>query len=88
MSKLRLLLIILFAILLVQVIPAMADGPDHRPELWEVAATGQPTHPVLRPTMTAVPYPYPAPDPAPYPYPAPAKSGVSWIGRLRSLIEP
>lgn len=76
-------------VLLLQVGPSLAQGPDHRPEPWELTATAeaggsaphQPVRPTrVQPTATVQPYPIETPDP----YPMPEQSGgfVEWLRRL------
>jgi len=91
MKKITKCLFVLLAIvLLVQVIPAMADGPDHRPDAWEQTATaeaggGKTREPerTPRPTATATVEPYPIETPDPYPMPEATPGFFEW---LRSLL--
>lgn len=85
----KFLFVLLAIVLLLQVIPATADGPDHRPETWELTATAdagvhhpaRPSQP--QPTATAIPQPYPIETPDPYPMPDAATGFIEW---LRNLI--
>jgi hypothetical protein len=80
-------------VMLLLTVPALAQGPDHRPDAWEQTATaaagGGETQEAAQPpraTVTATRQPYPGPTEAvPYPYPEPEET-VSFFDWLRGLL--
>jgi len=97
MKKITKCLFVLLAIaLLVQVIPAMADGPDHRPDTWEIRATAEAAKREIRQpersaapraTATAITQPYPIETPAPYPMPEQSNNIFEWLRKLLWKVE-
>lgn len=97
MKKITKCLFVLLAIvLLLQVIPAMADGPDHRPDAWEQTATAEAARMQIRQpertaapraTATAIPQPYPIETPDPYPIQDAAPGFFEWLRNLLWKVE-
>ena len=95
-KSMKTLFALLAIVVLLQVVPALADGPDHRPEAWELTATaeagGGETQEATRPpraTATATVMPYPMETPDPYPMPMVEKPVwlIEWLRRLWWRVE-